>query len=272
MHDVDAALRHDFHLGLGGVVGTANDGTSVAHLAALGGGLSGDEADNGLRAVPFYIMRCFGLHAAADFTDHDDAVGIGVVHQHLHSLLSGGAHDGVAADADAGALAHARLGHLVNGLIGERARAAHDADAAGIVDEARHDAALGLAGCDDAGAIWPHEAAFGFVFEVGFHLHHVLHGDALGDADDDFDSRIGSLHDGVGCEWRWYEDDGNIRPAELHGVGDGIVNGLVQMAGATLAGRNATDEVGAVFKHLCCVEGAFFASETLDDDAGVFVY
>jgi hypothetical protein len=61
--------------------------------------------------------------------------------------------DRVAADADAGALAQPGVGDLVDGLIGERAAAADDADAARRVDVAGHDADLALAGRDDAGAV-----------------------------------------------------------------------------------------------------------------------
>jgi hypothetical protein len=52
--------------------------------------------------------------------------------------------DRVAADADARRLADAEGRELTDGLVGERARARHDADAAGLVDVAGHDADLAL--------------------------------------------------------------------------------------------------------------------------------
>ena len=50
-------------------------------------------------------------------------------------------------------LAEAEVRELPDGFVGERAAAAHDADRALLVDVARHDADLALAGRDDAGAV-----------------------------------------------------------------------------------------------------------------------
>jgi hypothetical protein len=74
------------------------------------------------------------------------------------------------------------------------------------VNEARHDAAFSLVGRDDAGAVGTDEAAV-FAGNVGFHLHHVLHGNAFGDTDDDFDAGFGGLHDCVGSECRGHKND-----------------------------------------------------------------
>ena len=46
-----------------------------------------------------------------------------------------------------------RLESLPDGFVGERAAAADDADGAGLVDVAGHDADFALAGGDDAGAV-----------------------------------------------------------------------------------------------------------------------
>ena len=46
---------------------------------------------------------------------------------------------------DAGRLAEAEIGQLPDGLVGERAAAAHHADRARLVDVAGHDADLALA-------------------------------------------------------------------------------------------------------------------------------
>ena len=60
----------------------------------------------------------------------------------------------VAADADAGGDADVLLLELVERLVGERARAAHDADrAARLGDVAGGDADVALAGADDARAV-----------------------------------------------------------------------------------------------------------------------
>jgi hypothetical protein len=58
--------------------------------------------------------------AAADLADHDDPVRLRVVHEHLDDVQVRGAVDRVAADADAGALAHAAAGQLPDRLVGQR--------------------------------------------------------------------------------------------------------------------------------------------------------
>ena len=100
--------------------------------------------------------RLFG--GAADFADHDDGLGLGVVVEQAERVDVRGADDGIAADADGGGLADAARGELVDGLVGEGAGAGDDADRAFLVDAAGHDADLGLAGRDDAGAVGADEA------------------------------------------------------------------------------------------------------------------
>src|SRR6185295_18414157 len=82
---------------------------------------------------------------AADLADHDDAFGLRIVleaREHVDEIHA--AHR-IAADADAGALPEPRIRRLEHRFISQRARARHDADAARLVNEARHDADLALA-------------------------------------------------------------------------------------------------------------------------------
>ena len=61
----------------------------------------------------------------------------------------------------------------------------------------------------------------GFSVHEGHHLQHVDGGNALGDADDERDTGVGRLHDGVGGKRRRHEDDA--------GVGAGLANGVVHL-------------------------------------------
>lgn len=262
---MDATFLHDLHFGFGGVVCAADDGAGVAHGTTFGRRLAGNKTYHRFGAEVADIAGGICFHAAADLADHNDALRFGVIHQQFHCFFGGGAHDGVAADADAGGLAHAGFRHLVHCLVGEGAGTRNDADVALAVNEARHDAAFGLVGRDDAGAVGADEAAV-FAGDVGFHLHHVLHGDALGDADDDFDACFGGLHDGVGSKCRRHEDDRCVGAGLLNGIVNGVEYRLVQVGFAAFAGRDAAYYVGTVFNHLGCVESTFFAGESLDDD------
>ena len=118
---------------------------------------AGDEADDGLRAAALGLvlqeLRGVFLGLAADFADHDDRLGLGIGEEHLQRVDEFHALDRIAADADRRRLAEAFLRRLEHRLIGKRARARNDADAAALEDIARHDADLAFAGRHHAGAI-----------------------------------------------------------------------------------------------------------------------
>src|SRR3569623_2599787 len=128
-------------------------GAGVAHALTGRRGDAGDVGDHGLAHAGLDVIGCVFLGRAADFTDHDDALGLAVLLEHYEAVDEVGALDRIAADADAGALAEAGLRGLVHGFVGERAGARHDADAALLVDGARHDAVLAFARRDHAQAV-----------------------------------------------------------------------------------------------------------------------
>src|SRR6185436_3915627 len=114
---------------------------------------AGDVADDRLLDV---LREVFGrgfLVGAADLDDHDDALRRGVFLEQRDAVDEVHAAHGVAADADASALPQAAQRRLIDGLVRQRSRTRHDADRARLVDRARHDADLGAARRDDAGAV-----------------------------------------------------------------------------------------------------------------------
>src|SRR5438067_663731 len=131
----------------------------MAHAAARGSGDAGDEADHGL--LHFGTADEVGgvfLGGAADFADHDDALGFRISQQHFQYFDMFGAFDRVAADADAGGLAQADGRGLPHRFIGQGAGARDDAHRAAAMDVARHDADLAFAGRDHAGAVGTDQA------------------------------------------------------------------------------------------------------------------
>ena len=85
-------------------------------------GGAGDETGHRLAAVLPNPLRRLLLGRAADFADHDDAVGVRVGIEHSNDVQVRGAIDGVAADADAGGLADAAAGQLPDRLISQACR------------------------------------------------------------------------------------------------------------------------------------------------------
>ena len=160
----------------------------------------------GLVTCSLTQRRRLFLGGAADLADHTIAFGLGVGLEQLQQVDEGRADDRVAADADAGRLAEARGGELADRFVGERAAARDDADAPWLVDVAGHDADLGLAGRDDAGAVRADQPRRGWSLEVALDPDHVEDRDAFGDADDERDAGVGRLEDRVGGERRRHED------------------------------------------------------------------
>ena len=248
-----------------------DDGTGMAHALARRRLTPCDEGGDGLvRHVLLDPLRRVLFGRAADLTDDEDGVGVGVVLKELERVDEVRALDGVAADADGGRLADACVRELEGCLVGEGAGARDEADVAGFADGARRDAEFRLPGGEEAGAVRPDETGL-FALHVAAYLHHVEHGDVLGDADDEVELRINRLEDGVRRKACGDVDDGCRCARCLDGVGDGVEDGDAVNLLACLAGGDACDDLRAVGEHLLRVEHRCLARDALDDDFGVLI-
>src|SRR5216684_4378326 len=251
--DGDAGALHRLDLVFGRAAAAGDDGAGMAHAPAGRCGGAGDETDHrllGLAALE-ELRRLF-LGRAADLADHDDRLGLLVLEEEFEAVDEIGAVDGIAADADAARLTEAGRGGLRYRLIGQGARARDDAD-------------LALLGRDDARTVGADEPA-ARAAEGALHHHHVEHGDALGDADDEQHARIDRLENGVGGEGRRHVDGRGGGAGPAHGFVDGVEDGQVEMLGAAFAGCHAADHLGAVGDRLLGVERALGAGEALAND------
>src|SRR5581483_3372687 len=84
--------------------------------------------------------RGFLLRRPADLADHDDALRLRIVIEHLDDVEVRRAVHRVATDADAGGLSHTARRELPDGFVGERSAARDHAHVAALVDVARRDA------------------------------------------------------------------------------------------------------------------------------------
>src|SRR5262245_42941144 len=272
--DLDARLFHCGNLRRGVALATRDDGAGVPHAAAGRRRAPGDEADHRLlAAAPGLVLeelRRVLLGRAADLADHDDRFSCLVGEQHLQHLDELGALPRVAADADRGGLAEPLARGLEHRLIGQGARARHDADLPGLEDRGWHDADLALACRHHARAIGPNEARLRSA-ERALHLDHVSDRDALGDADDERDLSLDRLRNGIGSTRRRHVDYAGVAIGLRLGFGNRIEHRQPEMAGAAFTGRSAAHHLGAVGDRLLGVERAVLAGEALADDAGVLV-
>lgn len=281
--DGDSALGEDALLGLGGVVFASDDGSGVAHAASWRSGRSGNEGGDWLLAVVLDPTTSFDFGVATDFADQDDGFGLVVVVEHLDDVEVGGAVDGVATDADAGALAFADLAHLPDCFVSEGSGARDDADLAALVDVTGGDAdaatavgAFAIAGGDEAGAVGSDEAGLATLGHDGLDLHHVHDRDAFSDGDSEFELCIDGLQNRVGGEG-WGHEDGTGSGSGLfrgfcNGIEDGHLFAVVFKELSAFARSDTRDELGAVVEAESRVTASEAAGDSLHEDLCVFVY
>ena len=106
-----------------------------------------------------------------------------------------------------------------------------------------------------------------------FHAHHVAHGNAFGDGDDEIKSGVRAFENRVGGEGRRNEHRARGRAGLFHGVGDGVENrhflAAVFKKLAAFAGRDAGDDLRAVINRELRVLRAEAAGDALDENFGV---
>src|SRR6266568_2328523 len=196
---------------------------------------------------------------------------IAIVVEKFDGIEKGRANDGISTDADARGLADAEKRQLMDGLVGQSPAAADDTDIPLLVNAARHDSDLALAGRNDARAIGADQARF-LEVDGRCYANHVEDRNAFGDANDQGKTRVGGFQNGVrGVRWG-NEKDGRVRAGCFCGFGDGVEDGTLQVLCAALAGCNATNNVGSVLDHLLSVKSAFAPGESLDKQTCFLVY
>src|SRR5262245_46975131 len=242
----------------------------MTHAAARRRGASGDESHHRLLHMILDILRrgLFGI--AADLADHHDGVRIRIFVEQFERVHEVGPDNRIAANADASGLTDSELRQLADRFIRERARTRYHADVSLLVDMARHDADLALAGRDHAGAVRPDEPCRPALQEFP-RLHHIDGGNPLGDADHQRQARIRRFHDGVGGKRRRNENDGRIGASRLHGRIHGIEDGPVRVGRAALSGSHTADYVRAVGDRLKRVKRALLSRKALHDEACILI-
>src|SRR5713226_1052530 len=266
----DAGGLHGGHLLGCGPLAAGDDRAGVAHAAAGRRGLAADETDNRFGDVSLDEGGGLFLGGAADLADHHDRGRVRIGLEELQHVDEVGAVHRIAADAHARGLAAPALGELVHHLVGERAAAGDDTHVAFLVDVARHDPDLGLAGRDEARAVGADEPALGAA-EEGLHAHHVRDRHALGNTDDERHPRVRRLHDRVGGGGRRHEDQGTVRAGGRHRGLHRVPDREALVSRPAFARRHPAHDLGAVLLAAGGVEGAFLAGDALHQHARVLV-
>ena len=134
-----------------------------------------------------------------------------------------------------------------------------------------HDADLALARRYDAGTVGPDEPRLAFELQVFISAHHVQHGNAFRDADDQRHFGVHGFHDGIRGERRRHKDYRSIRFGLIFGFLHGIEHRPAFMRGSALARRHAADHLRAIGRAALGMECAFASSNALHNQARRFV-
>ena len=145
----DSSRFHRRDLVFGVALAARDDRAGMAHAAARRRGAAGDEADDGLLRPRLASSARNCAASSSALPPISPIMMIDLVSSSARNSSSTSMKlvpvDRIAADADRGGLAEALVGGLEHRLIGQRAGAADDADAALREDVAGHDADLALA-------------------------------------------------------------------------------------------------------------------------------
>mmetsp|Transcript_11109 Transcript_11109/g.26212 ORF Transcript_11109/g.26212 Transcript_11109/m.26212 type:complete len:306 (+) Transcript_11109:112-1029(+) len=268
----DSGCLQGFDLVLGRALAARDDGAGVAHAAPRRGRDARNEGHHGLvRAVLLNPVCRLLFRGTADLANHDDTFSLRILGKALQAVDEIGAVEGVAANAHAGALAHAGHRGLVHRLICQSARPADDTDLACLVNITRHNAHLALTRLDDARAVRTNQARLVLAHQCMLDLHHVLLRDALGDAHDQRDLSLQGLeHRGGRGGGRHvnHRGVGTCLLLCLHAVGE---DGQIHVLLTTLLLVHTAHHVGSILDGLFGVEGALPSGHPLANDLGVLV-
>src|SRR5690606_26600407 len=101
VRDGDASRTHGFHLVFRAALAARDDRAGMTHAAARRGRYTGNEAHNRLLHLGrLQEFRRFLFSRAANLTDHDDRMRIGVAKEHVEAVDEIGAIDRIATNAD----------------------------------------------------------------------------------------------------------------------------------------------------------------------------
>ena len=112
-----------------------------------------------------------------------------------------------------------------------------------------HDADLAGTGRDDARTVRSDQHGLRLA-QHGLDLQHVKHRDTLGDAHNQPDAGGGGLEDRIGGKRGRHVDHGGISAGGEHGLAHGVEHRQPEVGLASLAGRDAADQLRAVFQRL----------------------
>src|SRR5215510_6318659 len=141
-------------------------------------------------------------------------------------------------------------------FIGEGATAGYHTDNALLMDEPRHDTDLCFIDRDHAGTVRTDQTDITST-ERALHFYHVVHWDAFGDTNDQFDPSVSCFQNCIGAKRRRHKDERGVALLFLHRIADRIKDGNALDLLTGLPRGHARHHLGSVSLALGRVERAF---------------
>src|SRR5210317_163381 len=248
----------------------SNNGAGVTHAFAWRCCDTGNVGNNRLRDIALDELSRRLFVGPANLANHDDAVGFRICFEELEAVDKIHATHRVAADTNTRGLAETICRRLIYGFVRKCARTGYDANAAFLVDEARHDTDLALFRRDDARAVRANQPAV-IILQRRLDLDHVVDRNTFGNANNQTDSAISSFEDRIGCKRRWHVNHADIRACGGNCVTHRVVHRHAEVLLAATSRRYASDDLGAVLDALFSMEGPLVTRDALAEDLAVFV-
>ena len=240
----------------------------MSHTLALGGRDPCDVGDNRFRNVTANKVGCLFLSGPADLTDHHNGLCSRVFLEQPQNIYKMRPRDRIATNANAGRLAVAHIGRLLDRFISQCARARDDTDLTGQVNRRRHDADFAFTGRNHTGAVGADQPHTQLVtLDLG--IQHIQRWHAFSDADNQFDAGVCRLKNRILAKRSGHIDDRRIGGRLRNRLRDGIEYRQTKVSLSALPGGHTTDHFGAVGDRLFGVERALRTGEALTNHASL---
>ena len=139
-----------------------------------------------------------------------------------------------------------------------------------LVDIAWDNTQLSLPNGENAWAIWSDKTGF-LTLHISTNLNHILNRYMLGNADNQIQACLYTLHNGVSSKARWYEYYRSSSTSSLNSILNSVEyrNTLYHLT--SLAWSNTCYDLGAIFQHLLSMEHCGFTSNALYNNLCIFI-
>src|SRR5690606_26307294 len=198
-HGFDTGIFQGGKLLISRAFATGDNGAGLPHTLAFGCGNTGNIGNHRLGDIGFDKGRSLFFRSTANFTDHDNGFGGGIILEQLENIDKVGTGNRVAADAHTGGLTKTVIRSLLDRFIGQGTGTGNNAHFARQVNMAGHNTDFTFAWSDNpwaVGADQTHAQLITFDFAV----EHIEGGNTFGDTNDEFDTGVRCFENGILAE------------------------------------------------------------------------